>query len=172
MVFYGIPGCRDGVDNDEDGLTDCEDPGCDGIEGPHERICCHDENDCPEAWGCETGEHECYTGSCSSNDECKASGCCTGDDSLPYEYRESEGTCVFAGDKRKPGDEKYLCVSTSRARWVECNENTLNEKVEINGVTYTCDGNKWITSSVSEVQELSIFNLIIQFFRNLFSAFF
>ena len=44
-----IMACSDGIDNDGNGLVDCEDPGCqtkrlDGTLGPAETVCATEEN--------------------------------------------------------------------------------------------------------------------------------
>lgn len=77
-VFQEAGYCGDGIDNDEDGATDCADSECEG-----DPLCgCSSDADCPNADACSVGHcdaqtKECQTSAldCNDGDICTEDGC-------------------------------------------------------------------------------------------------
>jgi subtilisin-like proprotein convertase family protein len=65
----GVPGtCMDGLDNDQDGRTDCSDPDCSGLEGC--AVCGEVENPLGQPFALPDGVGESETTNCSTNADC------------------------------------------------------------------------------------------------------
>jgi hypothetical protein len=123
---------------------------------------CINNNDCPGPWACKgSPSYECYRGSCWSNTHCKDTYCCEAEVGKDADGDRTADDCVGIGTRTV--DNKYLCIRSSPAEWVECNENNLNEIRE--GQICTSDG--WVTAVT---REPTILDLVIQLIRNLLSS--
>jgi hypothetical protein len=108
-----------------------------------------------------------YCGSCKENSHCKSGSCC--ENEIGIDVNDDSYGCIPNGVYK----DKYICYHKSPSRWIVCNEENLNKKVEVNNITYTCvnqNGNySWITGYTTKQNKANLFELIINFFKNLFN---
>ncbi len=70
--------CWDGVDNDSDGVVDCADPDCQGLQGPGGGICQLPESSCSDGYDNDgDGSSDCADPDCVSDPACSSSENCT-----------------------------------------------------------------------------------------------
>jgi len=63
--------CNDRIDNDCDGLVDCNDPDCIGQTGPNRETCCQSNSDCNDG-------NPCTQDTCGADKECDFTSYCSG----------------------------------------------------------------------------------------------
>lgn len=107
--------CTDGLDNDNDGFTDCKDPDCAGKNTTNDLICCQSDDDCPaknntlgkcDTTGDITGTaYTCYWPKCKKNSDCVDNACCDRDSTIA-DTDKGSGACYSKGKNYK---NKYLC---------------------------------------------------------------
>jgi hypothetical protein len=135
---------------------------------PTKTGCCYDDA-CSNNYACNLNTHTCYT-SCSLNSHCTGGYCCEAEIGIDINGGGTDD-CVING--RYGNNNQYLCYHASPSRWIVCNEENLNKKVEVNNITYTCvnqNGNySWITGYTTKQNKANLFELIINFFKNLFN---
>ncbi|MEO0278639.1 MAG: NEW3 domain-containing protein [candidate division WOR-3 bacterium] len=134
--------CNDNADNDGDGKIDCNDPDCAGKTGPGGVVCCQSDADC-SSLNCGA-----YTAKCKANIcECKSTCTSTKDDC-------ANGYCC-----RYEVDGTKICVGPGTI-------------INHGGASYLCDPPEW-QGSMDGVQSshngYSVLDLVLNFFRNIFS---
>lgn len=153
----------------------CSDSGCSGFDtrtkaegGTGYKYVC----DCPGG-GCSlriANDYRCYLKqTCSSNNECAPDWCCTDNPGGVTSPNTIDNKCDYKGDVEDETSKNYICTASSRAGWVECNKDNLNEIRE----GYVCTSEGWVAvsggSQPSEAQKTSnFFDLLIQLFKKIF----
>jgi len=106
--------CSDEIDNDCDGLVDCNDPDCIGQTGPNGGTCCQSNSDCNDG-------NSCTQDTCGADKECDFTSYCSGTDTScgcsSCTNCNTEGTSAGRTGDGCLGDSyiDYYCSGTSCA---------------------------------------------------------
>lgn len=141
--------CHDGEDNDEDGLTDCDDPDCEGVG------CCgalgSEDSDEACADGCDNdgdGYVDCGDFSCSKGAEIQV---CKGTDKVD---ENTPATCSDGLDNDWDGYfdcDDFDCAEAQDVTFCEGNDQTCSDNVDNDGDGYvdcedfSCSKNSSVT---------------------------